>query len=379
MSPILFAKKSIPKLTSAGGIAGIILSLALSQPTAAFMPISGSICQGGLHTPSITVTTPANNSSVSTPTAQLAITAHWTKSVTIQGGATVVTTPLHTLATETTTVSVPLTTGSNHLTLVATGGCPETTDVQSLTLMYDQNTATVHPTVSASRSPALFGRVSTPGARVFLVIHGHTYEATNNGDGTWTLPEGVITPDLVDGSYPVRIYTTNAAGDTILSDETQSDLLIIDTIPPTGTITTTSSTQRSPAIHGTINSPYVSITLIINGHTYHATNNGDGTWTLPEGVMQQLASGTYAVTVTLTDRAGNTTTLQSTLTITAKNEIDFILAPNTGFARIGSLNIPSLYLYLFVLGTAIGGIWLIRRRRQAQAALPPRRRKHRTY
>ncbi len=349
--------------------------LCIAPPAFAFTPVTGTICQGGFHTPSITVTAPANNTSTGLSSANLSLVAHWTRSVTIQGGASPVPTTLGGLSTETTSISVPLAPGANNLTIIATGGCPETTDTQSFTLTYDQNTATVNRLTSNSRSPTLRGTVSLPGARVFLVINGHTYEATNNGDGTWTLPEGVITPDLVDGSYPVRIYTTNAAGDTILSDITQPDMLIIDTVPPTGTVTTTSSTSRSPALRGAVDSPFTTILVTINGRTYQAINNGDGTWTLPEDTIAALASGTYPITITLTDRAGNTTTVQSTLSIKADGEFGFILAPNTGFARVGQINIPSLYLYLIALTFMFAITWRVRRRRTYRAALPPRRQK----
>ena len=359
----------------------VSLSLALCAATtispvvAALTPVTATICQGGIRTPHLTITSPANHTTTGFATATLTATANWVNSISIQGGAAPVTILLSNLSTETVSLNIPLSPGINTLAIIATGGCPEATDMQSFTLTYDHNTATVSRLASNSRSPALRGTVSLPGARVFLVINGHTYEATNNGDGTWTLPEGAITPDLVDGSYPVRIYTTNAAGDTILSDITQPDMLIIDTVPPTGTVTTTSSTSRSPALRGAVDSPFTTILVTINGRTYQAINNGDGTWTLPEGTIAALASGTYPITITLTDRAGNTTTIQSTLSIKANGEFGFILAPNTGFARVGHVNIPSLYLYLIALASMLAVTWRLRHRHTHQTVLPPRRQK----
>jgi hypothetical protein len=48
---------------------------------------------------------------------------------------------------------------------------------------------------------------------------------------------------------------------------------------------------------------------MVGGQTHTATNNGDGTWTLADNTINPaLAAGTYSVTVTSTDSAGNTGT-----------------------------------------------------------------------
>ena len=46
--------------------------------------------------------------------------------------------------------------------------------------------------------------------------------------------------------------------------------------------------------------------MTVNGTTYTATNNGDGTWTLADNaIAPALADGTYDVSVTATDGVGN--------------------------------------------------------------------------
>ena len=63
----------------------------------------------------------------------------------------------------------------------------------------------------------------------------------------------------------------------------------------------------------------------------------------------QLDSVTYTITVTATDAAGNVTVHTRTITIKAPNELGFMALPNTGYLRIGSINIPSWLLYILLL------------------------------
>ena len=44
-----------------------------------------------------------------------------------------------------------------------------------------------------------------------VTVNGSTYTATNNGDGTWTLPADVIAPGLTDGTYDVVAWASNAS------------------------------------------------------------------------------------------------------------------------------------------------------------------------
>lgn len=57
------------------------------------------------------------------------------------------------------------------------------------------------------------------------------------------------------------------------------------------------ATVRSPQITGTVSDPQAEITVIVNGQTYTAVNNGDNTWTLPAGTVSDLPNGLYDVSV----------------------------------------------------------------------------------
>jgi hypothetical protein len=79
-----------------------------------------------------------------------------------------------------------------------------------------------------------------------------------------------------------------------------------DTTPPIVTVNHLETTNASPALHGTVDDHEAVISVTVAGHTYAAVNQGDGTWTLPQGTISpRLPVGTYDVAVTATDLAGN--------------------------------------------------------------------------
>ena len=169
-------------------------------------------------------------------------------------------------------------------------------------------TASITPLLSNSGSPALSGAVSDPSATVTVTVNGTTYTATNNGDGTWSLPAGTIAPALADGPYDIVITATDGVGNT--GTDSTADELTIDKTAPTGSRAPVApGITNSPALSGTVSDPSAIVTVTVDGTTYTATNNGDGTWSLPAGtIAPALNPGTYDVVVSFTDTAGNTST-----------------------------------------------------------------------
>ncbi len=170
------------------------------------------------------------------------------------------------------------------------------------------STASITPLLSNSGSPALSGAVSDPSATVTVTVNGTTYTATNNGDGTWSLPAGTIAPALADGPYDIVITATDGVGNT--GTDSTADELTIDKTAPTGSLAPVApGITNSPALSGTVSDPSAIVTVTVDGTTYTATNNGDGTWSLPAGtIAPALNPGTYDVVVSFTDTAGNTST-----------------------------------------------------------------------
>jgi len=84
---------------------------------------------------------------------------------------------------------------------------------------------TVDPLTTGNPSPPLSGTVDDPDASVEITVDGNTYAASNNGDGTWTLPAGTITPALGPDSYNVAASATDPSGN-IGSDGTAGELTV---------------------------------------------------------------------------------------------------------------------------------------------------------
>jgi len=71
------------------------------------------------------------------------------------------------------------------------------------------------------------------------------------------------------------------------------------------TVDPLTTTYTSPRLTGTVSDPTATVSVRVNGSSYSAVNNGDGTWTLAAGTITSLAVGTYDVAVTATDAVGN--------------------------------------------------------------------------
>lgn len=171
---------------------------------------------------------------------------------------------------------------------------------------YDSTTpaVTISPRTTNDATPALSGTVNDPAATIKVTVNGTMYTAANNADGTWTLANDSITPALADGAYDLDVTATDLAGNVGLDAAVGG--LVIDTSAPTGTVNPVpTGISNSPEMSGTVNDPAAIITVMINGHTFAATNNGSS-WVLPAGTISPaLAPGGYTATVSFRDAAGN--------------------------------------------------------------------------
>ncbi len=79
----------------------------------------------------------------------------------------------------------------------------------------------------------------------------------------------------------------------------------VDTTAPMVGVTLKSTTDTTPELQGTVDDPFASIQVMVAGQTWPAINLGNGTWTLPDGVLAPLAAGRYDVVVTAIDPIGN--------------------------------------------------------------------------
>ncbi|WP_035367403.1 Ig-like domain-containing protein, partial [Acinetobacter haemolyticus] len=108
----------------------------------------------------------------------------------------------------------------------------------------------------------------------------------------------------------VTAVATDEAGNS--SDPTTA---IVDGTAPVVTLDEVVTNDNTPALTGTVDDPEATVVVTIDGEDYEAVNNGDGTWTLADDVVAELADGDHEVTVTATDPAGNVGSTTGTITI----------------------------------------------------------------
>ncbi|WP_417529127.1 retention module-containing protein [Marinomonas shanghaiensis] len=152
--------------------------------------------------------------------------------------------------------------------------------------MINATEATSTITVSGT---AIGGDISQ-GDQVVLVVNGTTYTTTVSATGTWSV--GVAGSDLAaDTEFDVVVTSTNSSGDTVDSIGTsthtvdQSALLVnldIDPITEDSTINAAES-NATVTVTGTVTGDAFEsgvVTLVINGVSYEAQVESDGTWSV---------------------------------------------------------------------------------------------------
>ncbi|HCR0384567.1 TPA: Ig-like domain-containing protein [Enterobacter kobei] len=151
------------------------------------------------------------------------------------------------------------------------------------------------------------------GQIVTVTLGGKTYTATVANDGTWTLD--VPAADLAalsQGALTVTASVNDKAGNSGQTTHT----LTVDTVAPTVTISTVADDDivnnaeqlAGQTISGTTTAEQgQTVTVSFNGHSYQATVGADGSWSVfvPGRDFLGLSDGQYAITATVSDKAGN--------------------------------------------------------------------------
>ena len=240
--------------------------------------------------------------------------------------------------------------GGNTAMVTATDGGGDTaTDSATITVDLTAPAVTVDPVVSNDTTPALTGSVDDSTASVVVTVGGVDYPATNNGDGSWTLADNTLSP-LVEGDSPVTVTATDAAGNS----GTDSATITIDLTGPSVTIEPLMTSDSTPALSGTVDDPTATVVVTVDGTDYAATNNGDGTWTLADNTLLNLAEGTTTATVTATDAAANSDTDSAGITVdmTAPAvSVDDVMTDDDTPALSGTVNDPAADIVVTVGGT----------------------------
>ena len=111
----------------------------------------------------------------------------------------------------------------------------ESLESDALNITYDSIAPiiTVNSYITNDKTPKITGTVDDNSATILVEVNGFNYVATNNGNGTWTLADNVITPNLIDNTYDVIATATDTAGN--IGIDLTTDELIIDSVAPNAT------------------------------------------------------------------------------------------------------------------------------------------------
>ncbi|WP_141655380.1 Ig-like domain-containing protein, partial [Roseivirga seohaensis] len=237
-----------------------------------------------------------------------------------------------TIATATDEVTINNLSGLNDgtltLSVTLTDGSSNTSTAQTATSQLDK-TAPAAPVVtgvsadSGSSSSDGITSDTTPdvkgtaeaNASIEVFVGGNSVGTTTaDGSGDWTLAYSGVNP-LADGTISVTAKATDAAGNTsaastavnVTIDATAPAAPVITSITPdSGTSTTDKITndQTNLTITGT-GEANSQLEITVNGITYSGLPvDGSGNWSIAVGAILGT-DGTYPVTATVTDAAGN--------------------------------------------------------------------------
>ncbi len=162
------------------------------------------------------------------------------------------------------------------------------------------------------------------GNTVTVTIGGNTYTTVVESDLSWSVnvPESVLTA-LGNGELTVTASVTNGIGN---SSTGERDITIdanlpglrVDTVAGDDVINSIEHAQNL-IITGSSNglSTGTVLTVIVNGKTYPATVQADGTWSvaIPSADVSALAAGTITVTVEGQSSAGNPVSIDHNVTV----------------------------------------------------------------
>ncbi|EIC6026758.1 non-fimbrial adhesin SiiE [Salmonella enterica subsp. enterica serovar Corvallis] len=211
-------------------------------------------------------------------------------------------------------------------------------EVPVISLSPDSDSGTVGDNITRDKQPTfIIGNLESDVVVVQVDINGTVYNAEKNADGVWFFTPG--TP-LADGSYTISVIASDAAGNQ------KNSLPITVTIDSTLTVpeialaagedngasdsdNVTNHTQPKFTLqHIDADVTGVTVNVTHNGvtDTYQATQGADD-WTFTPPAAWN--DGTYTLSVTVVDRAGNSqqsasleVTVDSTVTVTADSQHD---------------------------------------------------------
>ncbi|AVH15930.1 BapA prefix-like domain-containing protein [Enterobacter sp. SGAir0187] len=223
------------------------------------------------------------------------------------------------------TVKLPTQTDGEHTWSVVQIDGSKTTDAGNITVTVSTAEAAItlattagDNVLNASEQSAGFtlsgaSKNLAQGTELTVTLNGKTYATEVGADGTWSVNVPAADAQaLGDGTWTVNVSGKDAAGNTVSGSQT----IGVDTVAPTLSVDTLAQdniinaaehsqpltlTGKTNAEAGQI------VTVTLNGKNYNATVGSDGTWsvTLAANDVQALSEGNHTLTVNVSDKAGN--------------------------------------------------------------------------
>ncbi|WP_192967780.1 Ig-like domain-containing protein, partial [Escherichia coli] len=201
-----------------------------------------------------------------------------------------------------------------------------TVDSQAPALSIDPLTADniINAAESGQDLPITGTTDAQPGQTVTVTLNGQTYQGVVQPDGTWsvTVPAANVGA-LADGNATVTASVNDVAG----NPTSVSRVALVDATPPVVTINPVATDNvintpehiQAQIISGTVTGAQAGdiVTVTLNNVDYTTVVDGSGNWSLgvPASVVSGLADGSYPVSVSVTDKAGNTGSQSLTVTV----------------------------------------------------------------
>lgn len=164
------------------------------------------------------------------------------------------------------------------------------------------------------------GATAEPNAQITIKVDGKVVgSTTSSAEGTWSIESNST---LADGNHQVEITITDKAGNTATSSQTltvdtQAPQLTVDPITGDNRLSDNEA-QQGLTITGTGEAGATILVKVGEGQAVETTVNPDGSWSVAVdkdtvGTQVPTEGGDLTVTVTSTDKAGNSTTQDITV------------------------------------------------------------------
>ena len=233
------------------------------------------------------------------------------------------------------TVKLPTQTDGEHTWSVVQIDGSKTTDAGNITVTVSTAEAAItlattagDNVLNASEQSAGFtlsgaSKNLAQGTALTVTLNGKTYTTEAGADGTWSVNVPAADAQaLGDGTWTVNVSGKDAAGNTVsgsqtIAVDTVAPALSVDTLAQDNIINAAEHSQPLTLTGKTTAEAGQIVTVTLNGKNYNATVGSDGTWsvTLAAEDVQALNEGNHTLTVNVSDKAGNGSSVTADFTV----------------------------------------------------------------